>query len=272
MLIAHFSDMHVKGDGETAFDGVDTAGALERCVNHINSLDPSPDVVLITGDLAFNGEPNEYGTLRALLSILDAPSFFIPGNHDDRSNIRAAFPDLPFIYNTEEFIQYTVDEYEFRLIGLDTIEPGKEHGILCPQRLDWLELQLSKEQTKQTIIFMHHPPFRTAIEYMDQNGLANANQFAEIVTRHEQIRLILCGHVHRPICSAVKGVSAIAAPGTAHQISLELRTGERVKRIMEPPALYLHLLEGGQRISHLSYIGDYGINSPFATGYLTETK
>ena len=58
MLIAHFSDMHVKGDGETAFDGVDTAGALERCVSHINSLDPSPDVVLITGDLAGNSFSN----------------------------------------------------------------------------------------------------------------------------------------------------------------------------------------------------------------------
>ncbi|HIC73212.1 MAG TPA: phosphodiesterase, partial [Alphaproteobacteria bacterium] len=143
MLIAHFSDMHVTVDGEFAFEEVDTAGALERCIQHVNALDPAPDVVLITGDLTFNGDIQEYATLRAHLSILDAPYFLIPGNHDRRDRLRAAFADLAYLPIKSEFIHYVVDDYPLRLIALDTVHPGRVGGVLCEDRLEWLEHKLS---------------------------------------------------------------------------------------------------------------------------------
>ena len=129
MLIAHFSDMHVKADGEFAFGKVDTGAALERCVQHINLLDPTPDMVLITGDLTFNGGIQEYAALRAHLSILDAPYFLIPGNHDQREGHPSAFADLAYLPKTTKFIHYVVDDFSLRLIALDTLEPGKTAGI-----------------------------------------------------------------------------------------------------------------------------------------------
>ncbi|MFP6755595.1 MAG: phosphodiesterase [Alphaproteobacteria bacterium] len=272
MLIAHFSDMHVTVDGEFAFEEVDTAGALERCIQHVNALDPAPDVVLITGDLTFNGDIQEYATLRAHLSILDAPYFLIPGNHDRRDRLRAAFADLAYLPIKSEFIHYVVDDYPLRLIALDTVHPGRVGGLLCEDRLEWLEHKLSINTDKPTIILMHHPPFKTGIEYMDRTGLANASSFADIVSKNNQIRLILCGHVHRPIQTNWSGAAVMTAPATAHQISLELRSDEQASRIMEPPAIYLHLWGPGGLISHISYIGDYRACSPFSAGYLASNR
>lgn len=94
MLIAHFSDMHVAAEGKLALDDVDTGMALALCVQHINNLDPQPDITLITGDLTSEGSTEEYAVLRSHLALLDQPYFLVPGNHDDRSNLRAAFADL----------------------------------------------------------------------------------------------------------------------------------------------------------------------------------
>ena len=70
MLIAHFSDIHVAPEGKSALHGINTSAALAHCVEHINNLDPQPDVILITGDLTSEGSPEEYAVLRSYLSLL----------------------------------------------------------------------------------------------------------------------------------------------------------------------------------------------------------
>ena len=50
--IAQISDLHIKGQGQLAYGRVDTAKALERCVVTLNALNPAPDFVVISGDLA----------------------------------------------------------------------------------------------------------------------------------------------------------------------------------------------------------------------------
>jgi Icc protein len=69
---------------------------------------------------------------------------------------------------------------------------------------------------------MHHPPFATGITHMDNFGLDNAAELAEIVVRHPQVERILCGHLHRTIDRRFAGTVAGTAPSTAHQIRLNL--------------------------------------------------
>ncbi|MGH7320668.1 MAG: metallophosphoesterase [Candidatus Rokuibacteriota bacterium] len=65
MLIAQMSDMHVKRHGTRLFGHVDTAGRLEACVSHLNTLPLRPDAVLVTGDLTNDGDGSDYETLVA---------------------------------------------------------------------------------------------------------------------------------------------------------------------------------------------------------------
>ena len=73
------------------------------------------------------------------------------------------------------------------------------------------------------MIFMHHPPFKTAIEYMDGIGLEGADAMAEVVRRHPQVERVVCGHLHRSIQSRWAGTVAMTAPATAHQVDLDIR-------------------------------------------------
>ena len=64
MLLAQISDLHVRPTGQRYKDAVE----------HLNRLDPRPDLVLITGDLVDEGLQAEYDALRALLGGLELPA------------------------------------------------------------------------------------------------------------------------------------------------------------------------------------------------------
>ena len=51
MLIAHITDTHITSPGTLLMGAVDTASAVERAVAALNWLDPSPDAIVLTGDL-----------------------------------------------------------------------------------------------------------------------------------------------------------------------------------------------------------------------------
>lgn len=175
-LIAQVTDTHIKAGGRKAYGGrVDTHGALARCVRHLNSLDPHPDVVLLTGDLVDMGRPDEYASLRELLDRLDAPYFVVPGNHDERGALRAAFADHRYLPQEGEFLHYCMDDHPLRLVGLDSTVPGEPGGLMCDARLAWLDATLGNPG-RPTLLFMHHPPFVTGIAHMDVQRCANADR------------------------------------------------------------------------------------------------
>src|ERR1700756_4867336 len=96
--IAQISDLHIKPPGSLAYGRVDTATALERCIAALNQFGPAPDFVVISGDLADTPTAEEYQHLKQLLAPLKHPSAGIPGNHDSRELLRAAFPSASYAF------------------------------------------------------------------------------------------------------------------------------------------------------------------------------
>jgi len=142
MLIAHITDTHITVPGTLLMGIVDTASVLERAVETVNRLDPSPDVAVLTGDLVETGAPEEYAYLRALLAPLRMPVFAIPGNHDAREPMRETFIGDGYLPR-QGFLNYAVENYPLRIVALDTLVPGEGGGALCADRLRWLERILS---------------------------------------------------------------------------------------------------------------------------------
>ncbi len=257
MLIAQISDTHIKGEGVLAYGRFDTSAFLARAVEHILRLDTRPDVVLATGDLVDAGTPDEYARLRHLLAPLPMPVYLIPGNHDDRDALRAAFADRAWMPR-EGFIQYVIDDGPLRLVAIDTLVPGSPGGRVDAERLRWLDARLADAPSKPTVIFMHHPPFLTAIDFMDEIGLDGADAMAEVVRRHPQIERVVCGHLHRSIQSRWAGTLALTVPATAHQVALDVRPANGLSVSLEPPGYALHLWRPGvELVSHVANIGDY---------------
>jgi 3',5'-cyclic AMP phosphodiesterase CpdA len=266
MLICQISDLHIKTHGKLSYGVVDTSGLLARCVAHILALKSPPDIVIATGDLTDFGRPDEYAHLRQLLAPLTMPLYLIPGNHDHRENMLAAFPDHAYLTQSPPFIQYAIDDLPVRILALDTVIAGKGNGELCERRLDWLRHQLAAAPDRPTIIIMHHPPFKTFIGHMDRIGLdlASAEGLKAIVERHPQVERILCGHLHRPIQVRWAGTLASTSPSPAHQVVLDLRDDAPSRFVMEPPAYQLHQWQrDAGLVSHTAYVGKFDGPYPF---------
>ena len=264
LLIAQVSDLHIRESRKLAYNRVDTAGAMEACVTHLNALTPRPDIVLFTGDMGDVGAAGEYAVLRDILADLDLPYVIVPGNHDSRSALHAAFPEAAPL-NADGFVQFVVDLPPLRLVGLDSHEPGRSEGVLCDRRLDWLDATLAEAPDTPTVLFLHHPPFQTGIHHMDvQNLVEGADRLAAIVSKTPGIRAILCGHLHRAIHTMWAGVPISCVPSPAHQVDLDLTPDGPPAFVMEPPGLHLHrwTTDGGL-MTHLSVIGDFGGRAPF---------
>ena len=270
MLIAQLSDLHIKLPGRLAYKKVDTATMLAEAVRHLNNLAPAPDLVLITGDLADIGTPEEYAWIRQLLAPLKAPMLVIPGNHDERDAMRIAFADGGYLPKTG-FLNFAIEREGLRLIGLDTLVPGQGSGAMCTERLAWLDTALSGTPEMPTLLMMHHPPFLTGIGHMDRIGLQGREEFANILTRHPQVISVLCGHLHRTIHTTVGGRPAMTCPSPAHQVFLDLRDEAPSQFCMEPPGFMLHTWQahprGGVFTSHTGVIGKFAGPFPFFDAY-----
>ncbi|HXP97146.1 MAG TPA: phosphodiesterase [Telmatospirillum sp.] len=263
MLIAQISDTHIKTPGRLAYRRVDTAAALKACVANIMRQTVRPDLVLFTGDLADFGTADEYAHIKTLLAPLDMPVHLLPGNHDNRDAMRAAWPNAPWAHQRGA-LHYVLEENGLRIVCLDTVIPGSGGGRLEDQDLAWLDATLAEAPSRPTIVAMHHPPFLTGIGHMDALGLDGADAFAAVVGRHPQIERILCGHLHRPIQALVGGRLAMSAPSPAHQVALDLAPGAPSQFVQEPGGYLLHLWHPtGGLISHLAVIGDFGGCHPF---------
>lgn len=261
MLVAQITDPHVVARGERFAGRIDSAASLRDAIHHLHRTNPRPDVVLATGDLVNDGFPEEYDHLEAVVEELEIPLFVVPGNHDDRTEVRRRFADHVPPGEPDTPICYVVDDYPVRLVALDTTVPGAHGGRIGRRQLDWLDRALAAAPERPTIVFQHHPPFRTGIEWMDAVGLEDAIAEAEVVRQHPQVMAVVCGHVHRHVTVNFGGTVASCWPSTTAQVALAL-DGRRFLYVDEAPAVALHRWEPGEPgavpaglVSHVSAIG-----------------
>lgn len=263
MILAQITDTHIRIPGKLAYRRVDTAKYLAAAVAHLNTLNPLPDALAMTGDLVDFAKPEEYAHLAALLAPLKIPFYLLPGNHDGRDALRAGFPTHRYLGN-DGFIQYAIEDWPLRLVAVDTLIPGEGGGEVCEVRLAWLDKTLAAAPKKPTVVMMHHPPFRTGIDFMDGHGLENREGFAAVIARHPQVERVIAGHLHRSIQCRIGGTFASTCPSPAHQIALDLRPHAELGFKMEPPGYQLHVwYEGTGLVTHTATIGDFAGPYPF---------
>lgn len=265
VLIAQISDLHIKPPGQLAYGRVDTAKALERCVAALNEFRPRPDLVVISGDLADTPTVEEYEYLKRLLVPLELPFVSIPGNHDSREMMRAAFPQ-GYAFPTGPLNQ-RIEIGGLDLVLLDSSVHGKPHGELDAPTLQWLEAALAASPDRPALLFLHHPPFRAGIWHMDRQNLLNAAELAAVVRRYPRVQLIAAGHVHRATLTMFAGVPTTICPAPNHAVDLDLAQLREPSFKVEPPAFHLHTWFPGESfgsvVTHQIPIGNFDGPHPF---------
>ncbi|MRI33006.1 phosphodiesterase [Endozoicomonas sp. OPT23] len=234
--IIHFSDPQIVPAGEMNYD-IDPQARLKLCIDAILSHTSDVDACFITGDLTHWGETKAYTVLKQELDRLPFPVYMMMGNHDHRQSFLSVFNDHPVC--DQGFIQYALDMPCGRFICLDTLDKGKRGGILCEQRLVWLEGELNST-SEPVYLFMHHPPFDVGLPNMDKDKLANSDEFLKVIKPHKhRIRHIFFGHLHRSVSGSWQGVSYSCPPSPVHQTPLELENAKPGYVSPEPPVYQL---------------------------------
>lgn len=257
MLIAQITDTHI---------GFDPGNPDESNLHRLNALlrrlaeGPNrPDALLLTGDLTEFGDAESYARLAAAVAGMPFPVWPMAGNHDDRAPLLAAFPQAPA---EGGFVQYPLEWDHFRVLLLDTLEPGRHGGGFCAARAGWLAGQLAARPGVPTLIAMHHPPFESGIAWLDGDEHEEwIARFAATVAGHDQVKAIVSGHLHRAISTLWNGVPATVCASSAAAAALDLRPVDpespdgRAMIVDELPGYALHRWDGRRIVSHCEAVG-----------------
>jgi len=220
--IAHLSDPHLLAGGALQYGHVDTEARLMAALTRLARLDPAPQALVFTGDLADKGEPKAYLRLRELVepvaASLGAQVIWVMGNHDDRAAYaRQLFDEVGDGDATHDRVY---DVAGLRVVSLDSTVPGWHHGELSRAQLDWLADVLATPAPHGTLLALHHPPIpvpmmRLAeiIELKDQQPLAE-------VLSGSDVRAIVGGHFHFSSYSTFAGIPVSVASATCYTSEL----------------------------------------------------
>lgn len=252
LLIAQITDIHLGFEAGNPLEMNRTR--LDSVLREICAAKPTPDIIVASGDLTEAGVVEDYRTLRELFAGCPVPVLPMVGNHDLRETFRQVFPEVP---THDGFIQYVVDRGALRLILLDTLEEGRHGGSFCETRARWLDERLREAGDRPVVVFLHHPPVQTGIDWMTIHEAEPwAARVEGVISRYKNVVAVLAGHIHRPIVAAWAGTRVSVCPSTAPQVALDLRQIDpgspdgRAMIIAEPPGYGLHLWNGQTLISH----------------------
>src|SRR5437879_5427173 len=166
--LAHLSDTHLAGEPGTLTYGQDAAANLGAVVEAFPSR---PDVAVITGDLAEDGNIEAYRTVRALTSDLADELHVVPGNHDDRANMAQVFDACAAL-------RFVTLSPRWTMVLVNSKWAGHGAGRIDSETLAALDRALA-QSAHHAVVCMHHPPASTC-----------DNAYCVIVNAAETLRVL----------------------------------------------------------------------------------
>lgn len=263
LTVAQITDLHVT-TGDDPLNSLRNEQRLREVLRSIHALKPRPAAIIASGDLVDRGEPAEYAALKAILADSEIPIYYAVGNHDRRAPFLKAFGGPFAPTDANGLVQYAVDLDGLRMVVCDTLAEGRERSGFDAARAAWLADTLAADTETPTIVIMHHPPILSGVKWMDPEPDAPwIGQLADVIRGHDQVRAVLCGHVHRAFHGLLAGHVVATSPATSIQVTLNLspidmeRPDGREILVAEPPGYVLIVVDDGRVTTHTCVAGDF---------------
>lgn len=247
MKIIQVTDTHLTETGGR-IHGLNPLYELNRCISKINVDHADADLCVLTGDLTSGGPVEAYRALRECLKRLELPYMLLIGNHDSRPNFSKIFSDLP--HDENGFIQSVMKTDVGYFLFLDTNLAESDAGHYCRERQAWLDARLKEAKDQSVYIFMHHPPGDTGLPGIDDRRFVDGDLLHESLSRHNDIRYMFCGHVHKTISGNWRGYPYSAIRGTNHGTSYDW-AGEPMEEVHEVPQYAVIYLNENSTFVHV---------------------
>jgi 3',5'-cyclic AMP phosphodiesterase CpdA len=244
LVIAHLSDTHFGNDEGQAAD------RTRRVLDALLRMDPLPDVLVHTGDVADHGLPEEYDEAVKVLSAWEGPMVVCPGNHDVRAPYAEAFlDDVP---PPGRWANRAHNLPGARFLMLDSLVDAvdgerQDHGVLAPETLAWLDGELSWD-ARPAFVCLHHPPVEIGVSLMDPIMLTEPAALAEVIGRHPHVVGTLVGHAHTMGVSTFAGRPVLVGGGVVSTVPLDQEDHPRIW-YDAAPSFAVHLLHDDGRLT-----------------------
>lgn len=187
---ALLTDVHIRVNAQTAIED------LKNSINQINKTD-SIDFVLISGDIADEGDGASLRIAKAELDKLSCPYYIVMGNHDTKWS-ESGGTDFGKIFGYERF-KFEHKGYVF--LGFNSgplIRMALGH--VAPEDVDWLKQRLKEAKDKPAFLVTHYP--------MLPDDVDNCYDVTDAV-RAYNIKAFIGGHYHANHFFSYDGIPGI---------------------------------------------------------------
>ena len=187
MRIIQITDLHIGTPEERPFD-IDIRANFIRILKAVKAV--PHDLLVISGDLCLNeGDRAIYQWIKFQLDDFQLNYHVIPGNHDDKEMMIDVFGLRQQLPQGAFFLTSTEDQAPIAL--LDSGDGQVDANTLQLLR-DFLHIHPSP-----ICLFMHHPPMKMGVPYMDsRHALRDTEPLLAVLREHPYPISIFTGHYH----------------------------------------------------------------------------
>jgi 3',5'-cyclic AMP phosphodiesterase CpdA len=237
IILAHLSDIHIDSNERSM-------ARATSVLNYLNELAGDIDAIIVSGDLADHGLPEEYERVAKLFA---GPRTLLhcPGNHDARGPYREV---LLAESATDEPINRVHRVGDAVIAMCDSSIPGRSEGFLADETLTWLESVLTDAGDTPVFVCFHHPPVLLHSPYIDKIKLYGEDRLAALIMRYPNVVAVLCGHAHTGAASTFAGRPLLVAPGVVSTLILPWES-DKIVDLEMPPAIAFHVLDDDRRLT-----------------------
>lgn len=258
------SDIHILPPEEIKF-GLDTADRFRDAISDVRKYYDDADLCVYAGDIADKGQVEAYAQFDEIRQENPIEARVMMGNHDDRPTYLKHAKD-PMVDNNG-FVQGAVDIKGYRIIMLDSSEPGHVEGILCEKRLAWLATQLTEAKAADlsVIIILHHNANKLHMP-VDTYSLTDPEMLVGVLKDSgAHIAQIIAGHCHITTAGSWHGFPIATISGNQHRVGTYFRNMTGQQPCYEGPAQFAVLFadENGVTLHFHNYL-DRNIQLPDA--------
>ncbi len=247
LCIAQLSDLHLKKSVDDVIYGAQPNRNLKQVLAHLHDIEHELDAVLISGDLAQDLVYESYQNL--LDAVIDfewkIPFYWFTGNHDDEKLAKQVLDSSPFICLDDK---KCVSLGLWQFIHLDTCKPPsrsqyKGEGEISNSEVSDLQASLSLNSQRFTVLVFHHHlvPFNS---FIDKYSVDKPGSFEACLRQHEQVKLLVHGHVHASSQGMFAGKHWYSCPATSFEYKHNTAEFEIVRTT--PGYNLLRLSESGE--------------------------
>src|SRR5579862_7355823 len=164
MKAIQISDTHLFANDESEMLGTKSNRKFKEVMKKIINEDHhDADMIFLTGDISQDETIESYQKIAHDLSNLNLPIYWVPGNHDNLSQLE------PVFLNTKNFNrQSSLSFPHWHFIFLNTKIEGRADGLLSLSELKMLRDEImTSPTTKKIAIIMHHHPAPVGTPFID---------------------------------------------------------------------------------------------------------